>query len=179
MKYRIHIRRHIGRFLVPGSAQSRVKRVSKIGLGCSGHYSVKVLKKSLFFFSQPWSPQTILIAWLSSHWKSLSFYPVLTPILSTYSQSLSSSHTHLVHLQGTFSEAMAGSYETHPKPSLLQTDWDQRNSSHQFSLIGQILQSLSILGIPDSSPPPYPQLPRNMLVEELVFPRTGVMLTSR
>lgn len=127
---RIHIRRHIGRFPVPGSAQSRVKRVSKIGPGCLGYYPVKSFQKShFFFFPSTISPDNLVNCLTVLTLKNFSFRPVLTPILSTYCHCLlSSSHTCLVHLLGTSSQVMA--YETHPKPSLLQTERDQRHSSH-------------------------------------------------
>lgn len=178
--------RHTGRFPVPGSAQSRVRRVSKIGPGWSGYYLVGVFKKVTFFFSK--AIQTILLtAWLlKTHWKSFFFHPVLNSyfqLIPTVScPAAIDSSEQLCASSGNLPKGSGRLFETHPKPSLLQAEWHQRHSSHQLSLTGQTLQSLSTLRTPDSSPSITSPLCAHKCARRgtaVVFPRTGVMLTSR
>lgn len=102
---------------------------SKIGPSCSGHYPVRVFKKvTLFcFFFSPrhnlpslvncLTALTLKTLFLLSSFNSYSFNLCpLSPVLQPYSPVHS-----LVHVLGISSKVMAGSCETHPKPSLLQT----------------------------------------------------------
>lgn len=103
--------------------------------------------------------------------KMLLLYSVWTSIVSTY--ILSSNHVLLWMVWSTFSSSPHRYHQAALRPlkafssSLLQTEWDQRCSSHQYPLIRLILQLSPTLG------PLTPYMPRNVLQEDLLhdFPK--------